>query len=61
LRVSFSAKPFNRLNSLRQLDCRAASSYNVSFSDAIETLGEVENISKTFVEFQKHLYERKVA
>lgn len=32
-----------------------------SFSDAIETLGEVENISKTFVEFQKHLYERKIA
>jgi type I restriction enzyme R subunit len=32
-----------------------------SVSDAIETLGEADKISKTFVEFQKHLYERKAA
>lgn len=32
-----------------------------SFSDAVETLGEVENIRTIFVEFQKHLYERKAA
>ncbi|HEX8368931.1 MAG TPA: DEAD/DEAH box helicase family protein [Pyrinomonadaceae bacterium] len=32
-----------------------------SVSDAIETLGEADEISKTFIEFQKHLYERKVA
>lgn len=32
-----------------------------SFSDAIETLGEADKINQTFIEFQKHLYERKAA
>ncbi len=32
-----------------------------SFSDAIETLGDAEKISKTFIDFQKYLYERKAA
>ncbi len=32
-----------------------------SFTDAIETLGEAENISNTFINFQKYLYERKAA
>jgi type I restriction enzyme R subunit len=32
-----------------------------SFSDAIETLGEVEKITNTFIEFQKHLYKQKAA
>jgi type I restriction enzyme R subunit len=32
-----------------------------SFSDAIETLGEVDKINQTFVEFQKYLYERNAA
>jgi type I restriction enzyme R subunit len=32
-----------------------------SFSDAIETLGEAEKISDTFIEFQKYLYEQKAA
>lgn len=32
-----------------------------SVNDAIETLGEPEKISKTFVEFQKYLYESKAA
>lgn len=32
-----------------------------SVSDAVETLGEPDKISKTFVDFQRYLYERKVA
>ena len=32
-----------------------------SLEDAKEELGNVSNISKLFVEFQKHLYEEKVA
>ena len=32
-----------------------------SLEDAKEVLGNVSNISKLFVEFQKHLYEEKVA
>jgi type I restriction enzyme R subunit len=32
-----------------------------SFSDAVETLGEPDKISKTFVDFQRYLYERKAA
>ena len=32
-----------------------------SINDAPEELGETENIIETFVEFQKHLYERKAA
>ena len=32
-----------------------------SFTDAIETLGEADKINQTFVEFQRYLYERKVA
>ena len=32
-----------------------------SLQDALETLGEVANISSLFIGFQKHLYEQKVA
>jgi type I restriction enzyme R subunit len=32
-----------------------------SLEDAKEILGNVSNISKLFIEFQKHLYEEKVA
>ena len=32
-----------------------------SLEDAKEVLGEVANISSLFIEFQKHLYEQKVA
>jgi type I restriction enzyme R subunit len=32
-----------------------------SVSDAVETLGEPDKISKTFVDFQRYLYERKAA
>jgi type I restriction enzyme R subunit len=33
----------------------------LSLEDAKDVLGEVSNISKLFIEFQKHLYEEKVA
>jgi type I restriction enzyme R subunit len=32
-----------------------------SLEDAMEILGDVQNISSLFIEFQKHLYDIKVA
>ena len=32
-----------------------------SISDAAEVLGDVKNIRSTFIEFQKYLYQKRVA